>query len=114
MRARLTRSERALFRNVPEFSPEYPFEVWLSLLAEEQPHLDEAENLTNAARFALVKGAILAVLSKAQDRAVSDKPPKWFYELLLLLHHRRNNLISLNYDTVLELGVRSLFSPNLG
>ncbi len=114
VRTRLVRSERALFRGSPRFSTTYPFEVWLSLLAEEQPHLREAENLTNASRFASMKDAIVAVLTSAQDQALAVDPPSWLYKLLLLLHHRRNNVISLNYDTLVEVGVRSLFGAQGG
>jgi hypothetical protein len=108
VRDRLSRSEPTLFDNVPEFSATYPFEVWLSLLAEEQPHLQEAENLTNAARFAKLKNTIAEVLAAAQEEALAGEPPSWFYDLLLLLHYRRNNVITLNYDTIVEVGVTSL------
>ncbi len=41
---------------------EYTFESWLSLLAEDQPHLTEAENLEAATVFARLREAIVEVL----------------------------------------------------
>ena len=50
--------------NLPRgpFNKAFSFEAWLSLLADEQPHLSEAENAANMAIFAkLLKRGILKV-----------------------------------------------------
>jgi hypothetical protein len=86
------------------------FETWLSRLAEDQPHLSVAENLGNREIFVRVVEALVAVLSEAELRAL-DNVPEWLLDLLSLVHHRRATLITLNYDGLVEAGVRTLKLP---
>jgi len=62
----------------------------------------------NAARFAKLSDAIVAVLEEAQEQALADEAPVWLYELLSVLHYRRCSVISLNYDTLIEVGINSM------
>jgi hypothetical protein len=89
------------------FDENYPFEAWLSLLAESQPHLTESENRENAALFSRLKESIAYILDTAQTSAFVAGAPPWFYELLSLLHYRRAATITLNYDLLVEVGVES-------
>ena len=89
------------------FGPGFPFEAWLSLLAEPQPHLSEAENKQNGALFTIMKEAIVSLLSTSQASAFAAGAPKWFYELLSVMHFRGTCAVTLNYDTLVEAGVLS-------
>lgn len=86
------------------------FETWLSLLAEDQPHLSAAENLENRLIFTKVVAELVKVLGAA-ERFALNQAPRWFYDFLRLAHYRRATLITLNYDTLVEAGVRSLPLP---
>jgi hypothetical protein len=95
--------------NIPRgpFNKAFSFEAWLSLLADEQPHLSEAENAANMAIFAKLREAIVSVLSSAEQSVVHYPAPEWLYKLLSALHYRRSTVVSLNYDTLVEIGVQS-------
>ncbi len=90
------------------FSPAFSFESWLSLLAEDQPHLSEAENLANAALFAQLREAIHSVLTDRETSALGQEAPRWLFELITLLHHRHAKVLTLNYDVLVEASVASL------
>ena len=98
-----------LFEGSPRFSDEYPFEVWLSLLADDQPHLDEGENRLNGARFSKLKESIVRELKQAQTLALGEADASWLFRLLTVLHRRRSVVITLNYDTLIEVGVLSTY-----
>lgn len=90
------------------FSPQYSFETLLSLLAEDQPHLTEAENRVNAARFAALSEAVARTLDDAQDRAFPGEAPPWLYELLAVWSVSGTTIITLNYDTLVETAVETM------
>jgi hypothetical protein len=92
---------------VRPYSQDHPFEAALSLLAETQPHLTEAENRRNALSFAELNEAVAGVLDDAQQRAFNVDAPPWLYELLSVLHERRATIVTLNYDTGIETGVET-------
>ena len=85
------------------------FERWLSGLAEDQPYLSTADNLTNRALFSRFSGAIRTVLSNREQSVLQNPAPDWFYELLSALHVRETRVITLNYDALVEFGVQSHF-----
>lgn len=105
-RARFT--EPDLFKAVTTFSDDYPFEVWLSQLADDQPHLGAVENGMSRVRFAAVREALVGVLREVEALALATQPPDWFYQLLTVWHLNRTTLISFNYDTRVEAGVASI------
>jgi hypothetical protein len=90
------------------FSKTFTFENWMSLIADEQPYLSEADNLYNQALFADLRSALATVLRTYEWRSIEAEAPPWLYELLTILHHRRATVITLNYDTLVEVGVASL------
>ncbi|MDA8310023.1 MAG: SIR2 family protein [Actinomycetota bacterium] len=98
-----------LFGSRPPFTDDYPFENWLSLLAEDQPHLDEAENRLNAARFAKLAQSIVEVLGERQALALFAPGPPWLYSLVSAFHQRKTTVVTLNYDTLLEVAVNSTY-----
>jgi len=87
------------------FEPGFTFEEWLSLLADDQPQLSEAENRQNAALFARLKEALATVVGAAEAQAVNAGAPEWLYDLLSVLHYRRTSVITFNYDRLVEVGV---------
>jgi len=106
--AGLEHDPRAPRRN---FTSSFSFENWMSLLAEDQPHLSEPENLVNAALFAQLRDAINTVLASAEATVFHDPAPAWLNDLLTVLHYRQATVVTLNYDTVVEVGVASLGLP---
>jgi len=84
--------------------PSVDFEGWLSRIAVDQPHLNLAENYERRALFANAATAIRQVLLEAEDTAFSTGLPSstWPYELLRLLDVRRATVITMNYDTIIE------------
>jgi hypothetical protein len=94
-----------------KFTPSFSFENWMSLLAEVQPHLSEAENLANAAIFAQLRDAINTVLVSVESNVFRGQAPAWLNELLTVLHHRQATVLTLNYDTLVEAAVASLDLP---
>jgi hypothetical protein len=91
------------------------FETWLSLLAEDQPYLSDADNQGNSWTFARVVDALAEVLRSREQAAFSRDAPGWLYELLNVAQQRRPTIITLNYDTLLEVAVAShlLWSTDL-
>ena len=81
------------------------FEEWLSYLAEEQPQHTEDQTLEARALLLRVTRRIHDVLSAAQLAALVPAAPAWFVELLSVLHTERANVISFNYDNLVECGV---------
>lgn len=81
------------------------FEAWLSRIAVDQPHLTLAENYERRALFAQVATAIRHVLIDAAGTAFREGPPSstWPYNLLRVLDVRRATVITMNYDTIVEL-----------
>jgi hypothetical protein len=98
-----------LFGSRPAFTDDYPFETWLSLLAEEQPHLDEGENRLNAARFAKLAQSIVEVLDERQALALSAAGPPWLYSLVSAFHQRETTVVTFNYDTLFEVAINSTY-----
>lgn len=85
--------------------PTVDFEGWLSRIAVDQPHLSLAENYERRALFAQAATAIRRVLLDATETAFSKGLPSstWLYELLRVLDVRRATVITMNYDTIIEL-----------
>lgn len=80
------------------------FETWLARLAEDQPYLSTAENLRNRALFTEVTRAVREVLVSIEEEATSALP-EWLFELVSAWHARRAEVITLNYDTLVESAV---------
>jgi hypothetical protein len=83
----------------------WTFEALLSRLAEDQPDLDEEENLLNRSRFVATAKAISSVLVERQRQAVARPAPQWLLRLVGSLHAQDTTVISFNYDTLIEAAV---------
>ncbi|MCU6480615.1 SIR2 family protein [Arthrobacter sp. A2-55] len=84
------------------------FEAWLSRRAEKQPYLSAAENLENQGIFARGRSLIAEVLDERVDSALSQPLPVWLGELLSLWHLRKSNVLTFNYDTLVESAFESM------
>lgn len=91
------------------FSAAFTFENWLTSLAEDQPHLSQAENSQNRALFTRLKTAIAQVLTEIERSVVEEDQPPWLAQLTLLLHHRRATVMTFNYDRLLEVSLERLY-----
>ncbi|MGH9089757.1 MAG: hypothetical protein ACRDZR_00010 [Acidimicrobiales bacterium] len=84
------------------------FEEWLSYVSEPQPHLDPADVIEASALALRVTQEMCAALSERQAEALGHEPPDWFFQFLSVLHVLRAQVITLNYDNLVECGLHSL------
>jgi hypothetical protein len=85
----------------------WTFESWLSRLAEDQPDLDESENLVNRSLFARLTNAVAEVITDRQQVACDAGLPEWLGRLVALWHVRRTTVITFNWDTLVESAVEA-------
>lgn len=77
-------------------------ETWLTSLAAAQPFLSASRNLQRQALFVELTALIAAQISGRQHHG-SQKPwPEWFEGLLRHWQERKSDVITLNYDTLIE------------
>lgn len=92
---------------IPSFTPSgITFESWLTWLSERQPYLSEAEHLRDRARFAELSAALAHVLRDAQRPASESGGPAWLSEFVDVTHWAQSDVITLNYDTLIEANVQ--------
>lgn len=78
-------------------------ERWLSSLAEPAPWLSPAEQLRNTALFTDVSQAIHDVINASQQTAAAAEAPDWLLSLVRHWHNTDANVITFNYDGLVEL-----------
>lgn len=86
---------------LPEQFMNSQFEPWLAQIAEDQPCLSTSENLRNRALFVELTHAIREVVLEAEDNAHSYLH-NWLSRFLSLCRYRRSQIITLNYDTLVD------------
>ncbi|WP_146184910.1 hypothetical protein [Agromyces badenianii] len=102
----LRRQRPSLSFTEPHFSADgLTFEAWLTWLAERQPYEDEPEAYAQLAVFTAAQATIAEVLQRREKEAAADLPA-WFDAFIDLAHHAETPIITLNYDTLVEAGVR--------
>lgn len=77
-------------------------EIWLSYLSQPHPWLRESENLRNRALALDITEEIKKVLDGKEQLAVLDECPSWLLTLTQHWHETQAEVISLNYDTLVE------------
>lgn len=77
------------------------FEAWLARLAEDQPYLSTEENLRNRALYVAFVAAVRQVLVGCEEHVGGATVP-WMSDLLSVWHASRAQVITLNYDTLVE------------
>ncbi len=89
--------------------PKPTFELWLSALAEPQPHLFEPENDRRRALFGELSGLIALNIEGAVQLTVrAGNPPEWLSALVTHWNDTRAEVITFNYDTLVEATVDHL------
>ncbi|MCR6491450.1 hypothetical protein [Cellulomonas sp. P24] len=78
------------------------FETWLSHRAEAQPYLDAADNLERQSVFARATSRIATTLDELIAEALSAPLPPWLAQLVSLWHLHDADVLTFNYDTLVE------------
>ncbi|KRE58127.1 hypothetical protein ASG70_18440 [Phycicoccus sp. Soil748] len=104
--------DRLRSRGVPDL-PSRTFsgpqlEAWLSRLAEPQPDLSAARNLANQSLFLLVSEALRDVIVERQTTVHAGNVPWWLRRMLGSMHYSRSNVVTFNYDTLVETAISAL------
>lgn len=84
------------------------FESWLSRRGEPQPYLSAAENLGSQAVFARGTNLIAEVLDERVANALEMPMPTWLGELISLWHLRKSNVLTFNYDPLIECAFQTM------
>jgi hypothetical protein len=85
------------------------FEEWLSTLAEPQPFHLQPENARRQALFSELTGSVALNIDQAEARAVEGHtPPEWLARLVTGWHAKPSNVVTFNYDTLVEATVDRL------
>ena len=77
-------------------------ETWLTSLATDQPFLSASRNLQRQALFVELAALIAQQIRKRQHVASQRPWPQWFEGLLAHWRTHKNDVITLNYDTLIE------------
>jgi hypothetical protein len=77
-------------------------EMWLSSLVERQPFMSHGDALANQALFQEISQMLVDLVAEPQQ-GFWDTAPVWLHHLLRLWHRRRVDVITFNYDTIIEL-----------
>jgi hypothetical protein len=79
------------------------FEAWLTSLAEPQPYLFGPENDRRKALFEELAGLIDVQIKFAEAQVLSgSEPPAWLTSLVDVWHRSKANVLTFNYDTIIE------------
>jgi hypothetical protein len=84
--------------------------MWLSSLAEGQPFMTQSEALRNRALFDDLTELLVSLITTAQDD-FWNSAPEWLHWLVRLWHRRRPDVITFNYDTIIEQSMLWLDAP---
>ena len=77
-------------------------EIWLSYLSQSHPWFSEQDTLRNRAAVLDISRMIKAILSKSEQAVIQDSWPCWLRKLTHHWHQYQSNVITLNYDTLVE------------
>lgn len=100
--------------SAPSETHENDFEVALTFLAQEQPWLTLAENLTNRARFHEASTAIARHLAAMQTQVLSTPAPPWLFELVKRWMDTDSTVVTTNYDELIERAFKDLGGSEVG
>ena len=86
--------------NVPGDNVEH----WMTYLSQTHPWLSESENLKNRALFLDVTQNIKDIISRQTETTIREATecPSWLRNFMQFCVDRKLNIITLNYDTLLE------------
>lgn len=85
-------------------------EMWLTYLSQPQPWLSDSDNLENRALFLRMTASIGHVINGGTRIAITSACPDWVKLLIAYWQKYKSNIITLNYDTLIE---RAALTTNL-
>lgn len=77
-------------------------ELWLTFLSQRHPWLSEADNLRNQALFIDISQEIAKILAERVDTVTETACPTWLSDLVSWWHDNSAEVITLNYDDLVE------------
>lgn len=89
-------------------------ERYLSRIAEPQPFLSDIHNAIGAVDFKSAVGKIFSRIEEGQGAALAAEPPSWLRRLCAFLHVYRHDVVTFNYDTLLESAITRTMRDALG
>lgn len=78
------------------------FETWMTWLSERQPYQSESEHLEDQAMFARFTQTLASILEERETAAKRGGLPGWLSDFIDVLHHSSADVITMNYDTLIE------------
>ena len=83
-------------------------ELWMTYLSQAQPWLHDYENYSNLATARRIRKQIKEIIDVRTATAAQSAPPGWLNCLIRSWHAQRANILTLNYDTLVERATREL------
>ncbi len=83
-------------------------ETWFTALAADQPFLSESQKLQRRSLFVELADQIAEEIMDRQFQASRDCRPEWLDKLINHWHRNKNDVITLNYDTLIESATREV------
>ena len=83
-------------------------ETWLTSLASDQPFLSASRNLQRRALFVELAALIAHQIRDRQRLAGMQPCPQWLEGLIAHWHAHKSDVITLNYDTLVESALKGL------
>ena len=77
-------------------------ELWLSYLSQPHPWLRHSSNLKNQATGLDITELLRAILDEKERLAIQQECPSWLRLLTQYWNEQKTNVISFNYDTLIE------------
>ena len=77
-------------------------ELWMTYLSQDQPWLGKSENLYNKALAARIQDYLVDMIRQATSETLQYPIPSWLHTLLGSWHQKCAEVITLNYDTLVE------------
>jgi len=88
-------------------------ETLLSYLAQDYPWLHPKQQLRNQAAFLELSEMIARVFEEKQKIIDGNNDPGWFSSLVNSWHERQVNIITFNYDTLIETEATKIEAPTI-
>ena len=82
-------------------------ETWFTSLAVDQPFLSESQKLQRRSLFVELADQIAEEIKDQQFQASQHPQPEWLKELINHWHRNKSDVITLNYDTLIESAVEA-------
>ena len=77
-------------------------ELWLSYLSQPHPWLGQSSNLRNQAAGLDITEFLRGILNEKEQVAIQQECPRWLQLLTQYWNTQKTNVISFNYDTLVE------------